>query len=392
MTPTSHGATRSTAAYRRLAAAVGWWLGRADGVETVYVRRSVASGETSFPRSDIDLGIVVRPASPAVVGGLAGRVARLRRVLPALGEVQLHDEGDLVRWTRLDTYRGSIDRRADFPVHGPAPTIPSVPVEQRHALWRLAFWLETLVPRAIRRGDVANLRKFALEAVGAHAVVVGALAEPPLRRAEALRLPAARFLPPTGDPGSWLRAFLDVVGDAHAAVRPQVGAVPAGSYELTLPGSGRRARLLVLESAGAELPADASAAATVVVTAPALDLLVSCVNPVLWWALPDELAAGVRAPEPDALRHFARSQTSLWRLCGPGFYAGPLHGPARRVALASDLAAGMTDRPGWRPPEPDPALVPSSRRDYYDRVFPRLRAEAAEIANRLEEPRVPAVA
>ena len=62
------------------------------------------------------------------------------------------------------------------------------------------------------------------------------------------------------------------------------------------------------------------------------------------------------------------------------------------MALASDLAAGMSDRPGWRPPEPDPALVPSSRRDYYDRVFPRLRAEAAEIANRLEEPRVPAVA
>jgi hypothetical protein len=392
MTPTSYGATRSTAAYRRLAAAVGWWLGRADGVETVYVRRSVASGEASFPRSDVDLGIVVRDASPAVVGGLAGRVARLRRLLPALGVVQVHDEAGLVGWTRLDTYRGSIDRRADFSVHGPAPAIPSVPVEQRHALGRLAFWLETLVPRAIRRGDVANLRKFALEAVGAHAVVVGALAEPPLRRAESLRLPAARFLPTTGHLDSWLRAFFDVGDDAHAVARPQLGAVPAGSYELTLPGSGRRARLLVLESAGAELPAEARAPETVVVTAAALDLLVSCVNPALWWALPDELAACVRTPEPDALHHFARSQTALWRLCGPGFYAGPLRGPARRVALASDLAAGLTDRRDWRPPEPEPALVPSSRRDYYDRVFPRLRAEAAEIANRLEEPRVPAVA
>lgn len=374
--------------YRRIAAGAGRWLGGLDGVETVFVRRSVASGEASFPRSDIDVSVVVLDPTPAVVAAVADRVVGLRRVLPVLGEAILHDAEDLVRWTHLDTYRGSIDRRAAFAVHGPAPAIPLVPTNVRHALWRLAFWLGTFLPRALARRNLVNLRKFALEAVGAHAVAVGALAEPPLTRAEALTLPAARLLPTDESrPEDWLRAFFDVLGDAHRATRPAVEPLMPGEHATTWPNSGRPARLVALDSPGARLPATAASPGAVIVTAEALDLLVSCVNPALWWALSDPLRASVRRPEAGALRHFALVESSLWRLCAPGLHGCARDEPARRVALAMDLADGAAGGPGWTPPEPASDLVPTSVRDYYIRVYPRLRAQAADVAARLDQPR-----
>jgi predicted nucleotidyltransferase len=375
--------------YRRIAAGAGRWLGGLDGVETVFVRRSVASGEATFPRSDIDITVVVHDPTPHVVAAVADRVVALRRVLPVLGEAILHDAEDLVRWTHLDTYRGSIDRRAALPVHGPAPAIPRVSVSVRDALWRLAFWLDTFLPRALARGNRVNLRKFALEAVGAHAVAVGELGEPPLTRAQALTLPAARLLPEDhARPEDWLRAFFDVLGDAHNAARPAVEPLRPGEHSMTWPDSGRPARLVALDSPGARPPATAGSPDALIVTAEALDLLVSCVNPALWWALPDPLRTSVARPEADALRHLALVESSLWRLCAPGLHGCRADEPARHVALAVDLAEGAAARPGWTPPEPASELIPASKRDYYVRVYPRLRAQVAEVAALLGQPLV----
>jgi predicted nucleotidyltransferase len=393
MGPEARRPTRTARLYRRLAAVAGRSLGRLDGVECVYVRRSVASGEASLPRSDIDLSIVVADANSAAVGAVAERFARLRRLLPVLGEAMLHDRADLERWSHLDTYRASIDRRVSIPVHGYQPPIPRPPVERSHALWRLAFWLEWLLPWALRRRDGTTLRKFAIEAVGAHAVAVGAVSEPPLTRAEALQLPAARFLPrDSAAPAGWLQAFFEVVADAHGASRRGVEPLPPGEHHLQYPGYGTDVRLLTLDSPASGLPPSASSPDTVVVTAEALDLLVSCVNPPLWWTLPMELRESVLPPDTAAVRHFALAEASLWRLCAPGLHACALDEPARRVALAADLAAGAHERPAWEPPAARPELVPSSRGDYYARVYPRLLAQAADVHFALESTRVEQIA
>ena len=345
------------------------------------MRRSVATGEASFPRSDVDLGIVVHDASGTVVADIADRASRLRRVVPVLGEIQLYDIEDLDRWTRIDTYRGSLDRRSAYSVHGPPPKIPDVPIRAPEAFWRMAFWLETNLPRAIARDDATNLRKFALEAVNAHAVATGALEEPPLRRASATSLPAARLLPETqSSPTRWLQAFFDVVADARGTESTAVEPVPPGAYPLTVPGSGARTRLVVLGSSRASPPPESRLPGAITVTPQALDVLVAYVNPALWYALPAPVAASVRPPSEHALRRQALSLSSLWRLCAAGLHPTDPGGPARRLALAADLASGVQTESDWTPPEPDPELVSSSREDYYARVYPKLRARRIEVA------------
>jgi hypothetical protein len=146
--------------------------------------------------------------------------------------------------------------------------------------------------------------------------------------------------------------------------------------------------LVVIESSNAPLPSDATRPGAIVVTPEALDLLVSDVNPALWWAFPPAVASLVRQPDREALHRQAHGFASLWRLCGPGLHPTTLDEPARRLTLASELADDAQTRHGWEPPEPKPELVPTSRRDYYTRVYPLLRAQRADVLSRLEEPRV----
>jgi hypothetical protein len=95
--------TPQTAAYRAIARVAARTLGRLDGVIGVYARRSVATGEVAFGRSDIDLHILIAPSASAEAEGklLANLVAlynRMRRLAPVLGHAWVSTRDDLERW------------------------------------------------------------------------------------------------------------------------------------------------------------------------------------------------------------------------------------------------------------------------------------------------------
>jgi predicted nucleotidyltransferase len=95
--------TAQTAAYRAIAGVAARTLGRLEGVIGVYARRSVATGEVAFGRSDIDLHILIAPSSSAEAEGellanLVARYNRMRRVAPVLGHAWVSTREDLERW------------------------------------------------------------------------------------------------------------------------------------------------------------------------------------------------------------------------------------------------------------------------------------------------------
>ena len=90
--------TLATRVYLQAARAIAAVLARKKIVETIFVRRSVASGEVVFGRSDIDLSIVIRdPASGAALCSLANSFRALHFPFPMLGQAQCGRSA--IRWS-----------------------------------------------------------------------------------------------------------------------------------------------------------------------------------------------------------------------------------------------------------------------------------------------------
>jgi len=189
--------------YLALASGAARYLGRCAIVESVYARRSLAAGEISFGRSDIDLGIRLHDACAGTGQGeplvaLRRRMSRLERVLPIVGEAEVFDAREMEDWVRLEPVREAFDRSA-FLLHGASFRIPAWRIGRDDAAARFCFWFDRYLPIALRRRHRRNLRKFALEMWATLGIVEGHFDEPPLSRQE-METAWRRLAPETGPP------------------------------------------------------------------------------------------------------------------------------------------------------------------------------------------------
>jgi len=279
------------------------WLSRTflnvPVVQSVLVRRSVAAGEAEFPWSDLDLAIVIGPATGREVDALRQRYHWARTLFPRLGECQVFTAGDLVELSETDPYRASLDRRCCVTVLGETPVIPAVPVPLHEAARRLVFWFDSYVPRALAQGNGRNLRKFTLEMANALGVVEGRWAEPLTSRRETEQQAGTL----EDDP---LEAGFQMAARAHRVLRAPA---PQLARPLELPG------LVVVRSA-----AEAPRTGVKVMTAEVLDLMLETQNPKLWSEHGAALAAaGFCAPSRESWRRAARRWAAGERVRGPGF-------------------------------------------------------------------------
>jgi len=100
----------TTAIYRPAAAFTARLLATSHAVESVLVHRSVATGEVSFGRSDIDLLLVIRPEAAydgEMLASLYHQVRQLQRVNPAMNHIDLYARDGI---QRLDTCLAATER------------------------------------------------------------------------------------------------------------------------------------------------------------------------------------------------------------------------------------------------------------------------------------------
>jgi predicted nucleotidyltransferase len=383
--------TTGTRLYLFAARAAAAALIRHPLVDAVYVRRSVAAGEVSFGRSDIDLSAIVRrPEAPGYDArgllSLARLYRSLRVALPALGECAVHDPVDLRRWHAFDRYRASIDARGARLLAGEAAQLAAGPVRCEDALFRFAFWQQQYLPAAIRRGNARNLRKLALEMANAYAVAVGAIPEPVLTRAETETLVRERpeaFAPALFDPDRPLRFAFALAAQLGPPLEPLPEPLV---FRALLPPAYAVRTFVVLPRPDTELPAAAYARDSFVCTPASLALYVERVNPFAAWTLPRRLA--VAAPGGASFGRAARYFTAQHRLRGPGFLDRDTLSARRHLAVVRRVLPALER---GEPPHPlsdgEIASLPSDAptpETYYRRAFARCWHEGEELWRRLD--------
>ncbi|HVN29469.1 MAG TPA: hypothetical protein VMT64_13320, partial [Candidatus Binataceae bacterium] len=198
-----------------------------DAVKSVALRRSAATGEVDFGRSDIDLMVIVHPEKAADGGcieALYRSVTRARRFNPALTDVEVYTPDAVAAHAGTDTFWASSDRRAAMLLCGDPIEIPSLPVDPNHALHRFLFFLETFFSIALQRRNERNLRKISLECWNAYASAERLIDEPYLLRSEmeahALRVENKLNVTALAEPRYASRFVLELADRMHRSRMP----------------------------------------------------------------------------------------------------------------------------------------------------------------------------
>jgi len=395
ITPIPEQRTLATRLYLLAAHAIAAVLARNEIVETIFVRRSVASGEVAFGRSDIDLSIVIREtASGEALCSLANSFRALRIPFPMLGQAQIYDALDLRTWWHTDPYRAHIDGQAGIVLHGPPVEIPRLPVRPEDAAWRAVFWLDGYIPRAFRLGIRRDLRKLAIEMWNGYATASGLAPEPFIRRRDALSAWSGQ----PGFPGDALGSSnrqrllgvcLDVTGQLHRLLLPALRPLRQPVvWRALLPPVWGETVLVVVPRPDSELPPEAGLPNALLLTPEALHLYIEYVNPFSEWILPPSVRdLGIPPPSRAAFVRACRNYGASFRTRLPGFEdKTPLVAVGRAFTsryAARALAAGEMPAPAIFQQLGCESELTHSVSRYYREIYGRLRGVVDETWEKL---------
>jgi len=363
--------TCSSHIYRTAARALALTVFKAPSIQSVCVRRSVASGEAVFPFSDMDFDITITSDSGLLIEELRKRYSLAKILFPRTGHCFVMTSADPNEISVTEPYRASINQRCFFHALGVPPPWPAHPIQPLEAARRVVFWLEYFFPTAVRRGQHRNQRKFYLEMCNALGLIEGKWNEP---RVYSREVEQAYPLPSD----SLFARGLNVAAKAHDLLdrrAPRIGAT------FHAPG------LTILRTPESAWPPEALVDHGVVTTPESLDLLLQTQCPALWLHHGQALSAlGFDPPSRMAwIRSARRLAGSLW-LRGPGFFEARNGYQEQRVRLAGHILDAL-DRGLLPPPLPpaDPTTLLSGRASaYYLGIYDGLAAEAASLRKRAE--------
>lgn len=374
--------TAGTRLYRAAARCVAPILD-APGVRSVYIRRSVATGEATFPWSDLDLGLVVEGFRGSEMNALWRRFQIARLLFQRLRQCQIASPAELTDLTFSDPYRASLDRRFAVTVAGSPPSIPLVPVSQRAAARRLVFWFEHYMPLAVRQGNRRNQGKFVLEMWNALGVLEGQWPEPLATRRETEARARETGLISSSEPGGTPFAVASrIAARAHQQLLPPVPVLPK---TVVLPGQNP---LVLLHAESAPWPNPARRSGAVVVTPAVLQLLLEMHSPFLWLEHGPALKhLGFSPPSKQAWAGACVRHAGGERLRIPGFMETGSKTDVMTLSLVEEvlerLESGESPERRFKAPSPESHLsVTAYYRDRFDTLSEtaaRLRHRAARV-------------
>jgi hypothetical protein len=369
-------------------------------VESVYVHRSVATGEIVFGRSDIDLLLFVRQPDPESGDGpelasLYQWVKTLRRLNPALQHILVQETPGVERSFRTDTYGASMLRRSVILLAGKPVPMPDWPVRREDAVRRLVTWPEAFLSPAVRQRNRRNLAKLAADMWNAFAVARGWIAEPCRTRKETVA--RARMFEPGAELADLARSAeraarfaLELIRRMHGELLPPLEPLkqPLVFRTALPPRSGHRL-VVVWPDAGCPPPPEASEPSAFLVTPELLHLYLHYVNPFLAWTLPPELERlGFTAPSP---REYVRAGLNLcfdFTTRFPGFLHEETWMPGATAAFCEYSLPYLQNGevPPAMPEQAVRALMghrPSCR-EYYEKDFAGVYKRTANVWSALD--------
>jgi hypothetical protein len=352
----------------------------APGVRSVFIRRSVATGDAVFPFSDLDLSLVIGEIGGTEMADLYRRLRIARILFPRLGEVQVTTPEELRDMAESDPYRAYLDGCSAITIHGEQPHLPQFALSPMSVARRLVFWMDYYLPWAVRRRRHRDQRKLVLEMWNALNVLQGRWPAPQLSRLAIQESWKNNGLEDGAPPFVQCCRFAE---QAHALLGCTA---PAIDRQVLLKASRP---ILLLPRADSAWPQEAYRPGVRVFTPPALSLFMATQDPLLW------LDVGVQLRELGFEMPSRRSWVAAClRLAGgerlrrPGFSERGPGQQARRLArlesVISWIETGQVAEPQAAPERREPQSVSW----YYTEQFDQLAKDAARLRSRARALRI----
>jgi predicted nucleotidyltransferase len=346
----------------------------APGVRSVFIRRSVATGDAVFPLSDLDLSLVVGEIGGAGMADLYRRLRIAGILFPRLGEVQVTTPEELRDMAESDPYRAYLDGRSAITIFGEQPHIPQFALSPTAVARRLVFWLDHYLPLAVRRGRHGDQRKFVFEMWNALSVLQGRWPVPQLSRRTIQELWNNGGFEVGAPPFVQCCRFAE---QAHALL-----GCTAPEIDRTILLKSPRP-ILLLPRADSAWPPEAYRPGVRVFTPPALNLFMATQDPLLWLDVEVQLRElGFEMPSRGSWCAACLRLAGGERLRRPGFSErGPGQYARRLVQLETVIAWIEKGQVGEPSPTPERS-APQSVSTYYREQFDQLAKEAARLRPR----------
>ncbi len=386
----------ATAFYRQAARVSARVVASSPIVESVLLHRSVATGEVFFGRSDIDMVMVIdeeKAADGASIASLYQKVRRARLLNPASKHFDVCDLSDIASHARMDTFWGSVERRALMLLCGKPVEIPFAPVHPDHAVSEFLLWVERFFAISVQERNRRNLWKTSLESWNAYASAEGLIPEPYLLRSEmeaqARRTEGNLMIGRLGEPSYATRFVFGLADRLHRSRLPALRtlAKPLVFEAITSPLCLRRL-FVVLPRADSPLPPEAFVKGSFPCTPEVLDLFLHVKNAFLYWVLPPELLdLGIEAPGASGFLRSCRYYGHNRFLLSPGFADPTRQKQAARMAQIRHAVA-------WASRGELPPAIPQERiremmaaapplEEYHRTEYPLLRLESRRLQESL---------
>jgi predicted nucleotidyltransferase len=344
------------------------------GVRSVFIRRSVATGDAVFPLSDLDLGLLIGDIGGSGMADLYRRLQYAKTLFPRIGEVQVTTAGELDDMAESDPYRANLDRRSVRTVYGEHPAIPQASLSPMAVARRLVFWLDHYLPWTVRHRRRRDQRKLVLEMWNALSVLQGRWPEPQLSRRAVHE--------------AWKKSGLDdgappfvqccrIAEQAHGLLGRKV---PDIDCPILVPASRP---IVLLPRADSTWVPEAWRPKVRVLTPRALDLLMTTQDPFIWFEAREQLqAVGFAIPSRGSWITACLRHAGGERLRRPGFSELGPGQHARRLARLSATIAWLEGDQAGDPSQETERVEPKSVAEYYRGQFDKLTAEAALLRRR----------
>lgn len=176
--------------YKFLADIISKRLSRFDAVLGIYARRSLASGEIVFGKSDIDLTILIdtfkkAKEEVAFLCDLSDAYSHIKKIFPFVGECNIFNTLDLHIFYSRNTYEWSVDKNW-LSLYGQNVDFPRITINKDDIVSTLLMWVFNALFRNYKMGSLRPCFNALLELSNGYYTYTGVFDEPKLKREEVL--------------------------------------------------------------------------------------------------------------------------------------------------------------------------------------------------------------
>jgi len=180
-----------TLIYRLCAEIAAKRLSSYEAVLGIYARRSLASGEVVFGRSDIDFSMLIadfdqEEQEASFMQDLCHTYSGAKRLLPMLGECNVFNDFDIRAWYAVNTYESYADRNWIRLYGSDIDPFPAK-IREEDLIYKFIWWVFKFLFHTYRVRNIKGCFNVLMELANCYYTYTGIFAEPKAKKGDVLK-------------------------------------------------------------------------------------------------------------------------------------------------------------------------------------------------------------